>query len=117
MQIITHTKNDIKIAELVSDDILIQTPEDGAQLIADLYYQGFDLIIIHAYQLAPSFFELKTGLAGEVLQKCSNWRIRLTIIGNFGQLPGKSMHDFIFESNKGKLVNFLSSVAEVIKRA
>ena len=66
MQIITHNKNGIQIAELVSDAILIQTPEDGAQLIADLYYQGFDLIIIHAYQLAPSFFELKTGLAGEV---------------------------------------------------
>ncbi|MEO7211468.1 DUF4180 domain-containing protein [Mucilaginibacter sp.] len=117
MQIITHNKNGTQIAELVSDAILIQTPEDGAQLIADLYYQGFDLIIIHAYQLAPSFFELKTGLAGEVLQKCSNWRIRFAIIGDFSQLSSKSMHDFILESNKGKLVNFLSSVAEVIKIA
>jgi hypothetical protein len=117
MQIITHTKNGIKIAELVSGAVLIQTPEDGSQLIADLYYQGFDLIIVQANQLSPSFFDLKTGLAGEVLQKCSNWRIRFAIVGDFSLFTSKSLHDFIFESNKGKLVNFCSSVKEAIERA
>ncbi len=117
MQIITHHKNDIQIAELVSDALLIQTADDGAQLLADLYYQGFDLIIIQAAQLDPSFFELKSGLAGEVLQKCSNWRIRLAIIGDFNDVPSKSLRDFIFESNKGKLVNFIGSVIEALERA
>lgn len=116
MQIITHNKKDKQIAELVSDSMLIQTPEDGSQLIADLYYQGFDLIIIYAYQLSPSFFNLKTGLAGEVLQKCSNWRIRLAVIGDFTQVTSNSMRDFIFESNKGRLVNFLNSATEAIER-
>jgi hypothetical protein len=68
MQVTTHTKNNLQIAELSSDDILIQTAEDGGQLLADLYYQGFDLIMIRAEQLNPSFFDLKSGLAGEVLQ-------------------------------------------------
>lgn len=117
MQIITHAKNNVQIAELVSDEVLIKTPGDGAQLIADLYYQGFDLIIIQAVQLAPSFFELKSGLAGEVLQKCSNWRIRLVITGDFTDVDSKSLRDFIFESNKGRQVNFLSSTAEALARA
>ena len=116
MNVITHTKNNLQIAELRSDDVLIQTAEDGAQLLADLYYQGFDLIIIQAGQLNPSFFDLKSGLAGEVLQKCSNWRIRLAITGDFSLYDSKSLHDFIFESNKGRLVNFLRSADEAIAK-
>ena len=115
MQIITHNKNDLQIAELISNDILISTAEDGTQLLGDLYYQGFELIIIQAQQLDPSFFELKSGLAGEVLQKCSNWRMRLAIIGDFSELISKSLRDFIYESNKGKLVNFVSSANMAIQ--
>jgi len=114
MEIITHTKNNIQIAELFSDDILIQAAEDGVQLLADLYYQGFDLIMIRTEQLNPSFFDLRSGLAGEVLQKCSNWRIRLTIIGDLNGFNSNSLRDFIFESNKGKLVNFFNSQDEAL---
>jgi hypothetical protein len=117
MQVTTHTKSNLQIAELVSDDILIQTSDDGTQLLADLYYQGFDLVVMRSEQLDPSFFDLKSGLAGEVLQKCSNWRIRLAIIGNFGNINSKSLRDFIFESNKGKLVNFVGSLGEALIRA
>lgn len=102
MQITAHSKNDLQIAELISDDILIQTAEDGSQLLADLYYQGFDPILIRAEQFPFDFFDLKSGLAGEVLQECSNWRIRLVIIGDFSAAKSKSLHDFIYESNKGR---------------
>lgn len=117
MQVITHSKNAIQIAELVSNVILIATVEDGTQLLADLYYQGFDLIIMQSRQLNPSFFELKSGLAGEVLQKCSNWRIRLAIVGDFKEVTSKSLRDFIYESNKGKLINFVNSIDAAMQRA
>lgn len=114
MQIITHQKTGIQIAEVLSDAILITTAEDGSQLLNDIYYQGFDAIIIKASQLAPDFFELKTGLAGDVLQKFSNRRVRLTIIGDFKDVESKSLRDFIFESNKGNLVKFVASVDEAL---
>jgi len=117
MQITTHTKNNTQIAELISDELLITTPEDGSQLLADLYYQGFDLVVIYAKQLDPSFFELKSGLAGEVLQKCSNWRMRLAIVGDFVEVESKSLRDFIYESNKGRLVHFADSVSAALERA
>ncbi|MBB5438281.1 hypothetical protein HDC92_001956 [Pedobacter sp. AK017] len=40
--------------------------------------------------------------------------MQLFIIGDFDKYPGKSIKDFIYESNKGKLVNFLAS-AELAK--
>ncbi|NQX39915.1 DUF4180 domain-containing protein [Pedobacter steynii] len=111
MNIVTHEQGAIKIAEVISDGILIGNVEDGLQLMGDLYYQGYDKIIIYETNLTPDFFDLKTRLAGEVLQKFSNYRVQLVIIGEFSKYPGKSIRDFIYESNKGKIVNFLPTIA------
>ncbi|RUA19602.1 MAG: DUF4180 domain-containing protein, partial [Flavobacteriia bacterium] len=45
MKIETHTINSIKIGELISDQIILKTPEDGLEIFGNLYYQGFDKII------------------------------------------------------------------------
>jgi cobalamin biosynthesis Co2+ chelatase CbiK len=116
MNIETHQNGAIKIAEVISEDILINNPEQGLQLMADLYYQGFDKIIIQAKHISPDFFDLKTGIAGEILQKFSNYRVQLVIIGDFSGYPGKSIKDFIYESNKGKQVNFLASLEEAVEK-
>ena len=116
MDIKVHEKGEAKIAEVISDDVLISNAEDGLQLLVDLYYQGFDKVIVHEKNIIPDFFDLKTRLAGEILQKFSNYRVQLTIIGEFSKYPGQSIKDFIYESNKGKLVNFLPTVAEAKDR-
>lgn len=116
MNIQVHEARGIKIAEVKSDDILISTAEEGLQLMVDLYYQDFGEFILHERNISPDFFDLKTGIAGEILQKFSNYRIRLAIVGDFMAYPGKSLRDFIFESNKGRQVNFLDSVEEAVER-
>lgn len=108
--------NDIKIAEVIADEILVNTPEDALQLMVDLYYQDFDRIILHERNITPDFFELRTGIAGEVLQKFSNYRLRLAIVGDFSKYPGKSIKDFIYESNNGRLVNFLASTGQALEK-
>ncbi|WP_143307432.1 DUF4180 domain-containing protein [Chitinophaga vietnamensis] len=114
MQLHTHTKGNRQIAEIVADEILISNPDDSLQLLMDLYYQGFDPVIIHEKNIQPEFFDLKTRLAGEVLQKCATYRMHLIIIGDFAKYPAQSLKDFIYESNKGKVVNFLPSVAAAL---
>jgi hypothetical protein len=116
MDIKAHEVNTIRIAEVIADDILINTAEDGLDLLGNLYYQGFDKIIIDVKNITPDFFNLKNGLAGEILQKFSNYRIGLAIVGNFSGYTGKSITDFIFESNQGRQVNFLNSTSEALKR-
>ncbi|PYF77399.1 DUF4180 domain-containing protein [Pedobacter nutrimenti] len=116
MNIEIHQSGETKIAEVISDDVLINDAEQGLQLLVDLYYQGFDKVIVHEKNITPEFFDLKTRLAGEVLQKFSNYRVQLVIVGDFEKYPGKSIRDFIFESNNGKLVNFLPSVAEAVQQ-
>ncbi|HFK5543171.1 TPA: DUF4180 domain-containing protein [Elizabethkingia anophelis] len=108
-----HTVNGIKVAELSSDKVLIQQIKDGLDLLADLYYLGFDKIIIGEQNIVPDFFDLKNKMAGEILQKFSNYKMKLTIVGSFSY-ESKSLKDFIYECNKGKLVNFVNTLSEAL---
>lgn len=112
MNIKTHVQGEIKIAELKSDYLIITNVEDGLQLLVDLYYQDYGKIILYKENITTDFFDLKTGLAGEILQKFSNFKVQLVIVGDFDTYSGKSIRDFIFESNKGRLINFLPSIEE-----
>jgi len=55
---------------------------------------------------AEGFFDLRTGVAGEVLRKFSNYRFRLAVIGDFTAHSSKSLRDFLYESNRGRLIFF-----------
>ena len=115
MKIEQHNNNDTKAAEVISDRIIINSIEDGLNLLGDLYYQGFDKIIVHEKNITPAFFNLNTGIAGEILQKFSNYRVRLAIIGDFTKYNSESINDFIYESNKGRQIIFVTSVTEALK--
>jgi hypothetical protein len=114
MIIQSHEINNIKIAKIISDEIIIQSAEDGLDLMGNIYYQGFDTLILHEKNIAPEFFDLKTKMAGDILQKFSNYRIGLTITGDFDKYESKSLKDFIFESNKTKQVNFVHTLEDAL---
>ncbi|MEA4985333.1 hypothetical protein SDC9_42900 [bioreactor metagenome] len=112
MTIIPHNTD---IAEIISEVPVINKTEDGLDLLGNLYYQGFDKIIIHEENITPDFFVLSTGIAGEILQKFSTYRVRLAIIGDFSKYTSKSLRDFMYESNKGKHVCFVADIENAIK--
>lgn len=116
MEIALHTVNNIKIAEIIARNIVIANIEEGTDLLGNLFYQDIDRVIIHAASITPDFFDLKTGIAGEILQKFTNYRVRLAIAGDFSSYTSKSLRDFIYESNKGKQINFVASVPEALER-
>jgi hypothetical protein len=104
----------IHIAEVISEANVINKVEDGIDLLGNIYYQGFDRIIIYEKNITPEFFDLKTGIAGEILQKFSNFRVQLAIVGDFSKYNSKSLNNFIYESNKGRLINFVSTLSEAL---
>ncbi len=104
-----------EMVEVISDDLVIQSAADGLDLLGNIYYQGYDQVIVHARNISPDFFDLTTKMAGEILQKFATYRVRLMIVGDFSIYASKSLKDFIFESNRGKHVNFLESKAEALR--
>ncbi|MCW3117520.1 MAG: hypothetical protein JWM28_1602 [Chitinophagaceae bacterium] len=114
MTIITYISQQIKIAEVISDDIVIQASKGSLDSLGNIY-QDFNKIIIHDRNITPEFFNLKNEIVAEMLQRFSHYRVRLAIIGDFKKFPGKSTAEFIYESNKRKVVNFVSPQPEAIK--
>ena len=109
-----HQINSKKIAEIIADSIVIQDVKDSLDLIGNVYYQGYDFLILREEHLSPEFFQLKTKLAGEILQKFTNYQMHLSIIGDFSQYKSRSLKAFIRESNKGKQVFFGRSVQDAL---
>ena len=104
------------IAVMTSDQQEIKSAQDALELIANCGYQGAQKIIVHEQNLTPLFFDLKSGVAGEMLQKFSNYGASLAVVGNFNKYDGKSLKDFIYESNKGSRVCFVATVDEAMAR-
>jgi hypothetical protein len=101
--------------EVISDEVLIHSEQEALDLMVDIGYQ-FECrkIILHKPNLSEDFFDLKTGLAGGVLQKFSNYQVQLAIIGNFSSLNSKSLGDFILESNRNRHILFVKDVPEAL---
>ena len=115
MRIETHRIGQTKVAEIQAEGLVLTSVEDGLSLLGDLYYQGFDKIILHEENIVPEFFDLKTKLAGEVLQKFVQYRMPLAVVGDFSKCTSKSLQDFIYECNQGRQVNFVQELSSALK--
>jgi hypothetical protein len=111
----TAIKNDIA-AIIHSEKIIVNETQDALDLMAECSILGASAIIMEARHFHPDFFILKTRLAGDILQKFSNYRVKLAITGTFREIESKSLNDFIFESNKQGHVIFVNSVSEAIEK-
>ena len=94
---------------------LIATPDDGRDLIGEAFSRGAELVVIPASRLDPEFFRLASGLAGEILQKFTNYQIRVAIVGDISAHIERSapLRDFVRESNRRGEVRFLATEAEL----
>ena len=79
------------------------------------YDAGTKNIVIDKNLIVDDFFILSTGLAGEILQKYTNYGGRIAIYGDYSRYTSKPLKDFIYESNKGKSVFFVSTMEEAIE--
>ncbi len=117
MKIVQHKASGTNISEVTGEGLLISSADDIMDIIGNLYYSASsDKIIIHENNIVPEFFDLSSRMAGDILQKISNYRIRLAIVGDFSKFTKKSIKDFIYESNKTGRINFVKSVAEAIQK-
>ena len=112
MEIKYLNRNSIVIAFL--ENGVIASTADALDLIATASYNDAAAIVIPMEWLTPDFFSLKTGLAGEILQKFVNYRMRAAIVGDFSAFNSKSLAAFIRESNKGRHVFFKNSLDEAV---
>jgi hypothetical protein len=113
MKYIQHYINGKTIAEFNAQDVVLKTTQEFLQMIMDSCAEA---IIVHKQNIDESFFDLRSGLAGEMLQKVVNYRLQLAIIGDFAAYESKSLKAFMIESNRSNTIVFVSSVEEALNR-
>lgn len=117
MQIETLNNNGQNIAYVHTSTPILTDVQSALDLMATVRYETeCDAIIIDKEALTEDFFDLKTRLAGEIIQKYVNYGIRMAIIGDFSGYTSKALNDFIYESNQGKHLYFVSDVEEALKK-
>jgi hypothetical protein len=107
---------DKKIAVINSSEVVIENVQNTLDLMANAYDLRARGIILHEKNLIKEFFDLQSGIAGEILQKFSTYRMKLAIIGEFDRYKSKSLRAFIIESNRGNLVFFVPDMQTAINK-
>ena len=108
-------KNNVICAVVIDNDKVITDVQSALDILMNAKYDaGTKNIVIDKKLIAEDFFILSTGLAGEILQKYTNYGGRIAIYGDYSRYTSKPLKDFIYESNKGKSVFFVSTKEEAI---
>ena len=87
-------------------------------LLGEAWGAEAELVIVPVERLANGFLDLSTRIAGEVIQKFTNYRMRLAFVGDIAARveASRSLRDFVYESNKGSQVWFLNDRAALEAR-
>jgi hypothetical protein len=98
---------------------VLSKPGDANDFLAEAWAQEADMLAIPVARLGEDFFDLRTGLAGEVGQKFANYRVRLVIIGDFTHWTARSraFRDYVREANDGSSLWFVADRAELARKA
>ena len=104
-----------EIAVVSSNEKIITDTQSALDLVMTVKYEtGTNKIIMDKRNISDEFFILSSGMAGEILQKFINYHIKIAIYGDYSGYTSKPLKDFIYESNKGKDVFFVSTLDEAV---
>lgn len=106
------------VATYPADAPPLASEEDALQVVGALYGSGVDLVVFEVAQLAPAFFELRTGVAGAILQKFQNYGLRVAILGDIAGHTDASpaLADFVRETTRRGEVLFLADAKALRER-
>jgi hypothetical protein len=96
----------------------LRTERDAVDVIGEALQEGASMVVIPVERLADDFFQLSTRVAGEIVQKFVNYRLRLVVVGDISDHLARSaaLRDFVSETNRGDQIWFLATMAELDER-
>jgi hypothetical protein len=110
---IQHTFNGKDIVALQENGVIISNASEFHDLLLDL---PSDRIVLYAENIDAAFFDLRTGLAGEILQEAANHSRKLGIVGDYSRYAGRSLNAFMSEGIEGDKIVFVDSLDEALRK-
>jgi len=113
-----HDLHGFQVFECPAEGPPLRSDRDATDLIGTARSHGASLIAIPTSRLDDDFFQLRTRIAGEILQRFVTYRVRVAIVGDISRhlSDSSALRDFVRECNRGDQIWFVSDLAELARR-
>lgn len=88
------------IIECLPGGGVLSSEQEALDLVGICGGEGTDTILLYDTNLGEDFYNLKTGLAGALLLKWTNYRIRVAAIIPQERIGSGRFHEMVIESNR-----------------
>ncbi|MBN2444279.1 MAG: DUF4180 domain-containing protein [Spirochaetales bacterium] len=88
-----------KYIELIKGKLCIENESDAVDVVGFCGCHQTNLVLMYEDNLTEKFFDLKTGVAGEILQKFINYRVRIAIVLSMERITGR-FKEMVNESHR-----------------
>ncbi|HEY3610234.1 MAG TPA: DUF4180 domain-containing protein, partial [Pseudonocardiaceae bacterium] len=97
------------------DGDLVRNDRDAVDLMTLAWSHKAKLLVVPVSRLDPDFFVLRTGVAGEIVQKFVTYRLPLAILGDISAhlAASAALRAFVYEANRGKDMWFVADESEL----
>jgi hypothetical protein len=108
----------VRVFELAPGEARLRTYAEAVDIVGQSFEDRATVIVIPVECLDDEFFQLRTRIAGELLQKFVQYQRRVAIVGDISRHLAESsaLRAFVKESNRGKDIWFLATRAELDER-
>ncbi|MCI8483966.1 MAG: DUF4180 domain-containing protein [Lachnospiraceae bacterium] len=89
---------------------VLSSEKDAIDLVSACFSNDTGSLLLHERSVSPDFFNLRTGLAGAVLNKFQTYNIKTALIIQDMELLEGRFGEMVMESNKGNEFRVYDSV-------
>lgn len=90
----------------------LASQQDLLDLMGSHGSAGGGRLLIPENALHPDFFDLSSGLAGEIALKLSTYRVKTAIVVEVDDIPSQRFREWAWECNRGKEIHFCSTLED-----
>ena len=107
----------VPVLVCAADGPPIASEQDALDVIGAAF-AGAEVVAVPVERLDERFFALRSGVAGGIMQKFVNYRLRLVVVGDIAAYTAGStaLRDLVTESNRGRQVWFVDDLAALAAR-
>jgi hypothetical protein len=80
----------------------IAKEQDALEMVATCGECETDRLMLHSENLVPEFFQLRTGVAGAILLKLTNYYIKAALVLKPVQVGEGKFKEWVLETNRGR---------------
>jgi hypothetical protein len=114
----TSVRHGVRVLALAETGPVIGDEQSALDVIGDAFGEEAELVAVPVARLDPGFTRLASGVAGAVVQKFVNYRVRLVVVGpldHHGE-PSGPVADWVREANEGRELWFVDDLDELDRR-